>query len=73
MHNFYFTFGSAEHFPFQNGYLIVVADSLFTAIKIFRNKYPDYSKNTLNCAFYYDENEWKKITNYMGKCHEIIM
>lgn len=55
---FYFTFGSDIGFPYQNTYLIVIADNISDAIKKFRNKYPDRHDNTVNCAFWYDEGHW---------------
>lgn len=71
MKNFYFTFGSWEGFPYQHGYLIAKADDLSNAIAKFREKYPDKHKNTVNCAFYYTEEEWQTVKE-KGVCHEII-
>lgn len=71
MKNFYFTFGSWKGFPYQHGYLIVKADDLSSAITKFRKKYPDKHKNTVNCAFYYTEEEWLTVKR-KEICHEII-
>lgn len=71
MKNFYFTFGSWEGFPYQHGYLIAKANNLSSAIAKFREKYPDKHKNTVNCAFYYTEEEWQTVKE-KGVCHEII-
>lgn len=50
MNKFYFTFGSLEQFPYQNTYLIIIADNLAKAIATFRKKYPDRHPNTVNCS-----------------------
>lgn len=55
---FYFTFGSDEHFPYQNGYIIILAANMKKAQEIFRSHYPDRYPGCLNCAFFYDEMSW---------------
>lgn len=70
--SFYFSFGSAEQFPYHNGYLIVKADGLDDAIRKFRSRYPDVNENCVNCAFYYSESEWEGLQNSNTTCHEII-
>lgn len=70
--SFYFSFGSAEQFPYHDGYLIVKADGLDDAISKFRRKYPDIHENCINCAFFYSESEWKGLQNSNATCHEII-
>lgn len=61
-YNFYFTFGTAKHFPFsQNEYVKITASSEQKAVELFRNNYPDYHTDTINCAFYYSEEEWLPI------------
>ena len=57
---FYFTFGSNEAFPYQNGYLVVYAGCRSDAIKAFRQKYPDREPDCINCAFIYSKDEWKQ-------------
>lgn len=57
---FYFTFGSSEEFPYQGGYLVVKAFDMRDAFQKFRDRYPDKTPDTLNCAFYYSEEEWEK-------------
>jgi hypothetical protein len=71
---YYFTFGSNEQFPFQNTYLIVMADSLEEAIQMFRDQHPDVHENTVNCSFWYTEEEWEKNCNlhYPGPPEQII-
>ena len=56
---FYFTFGSDSGFPYQNTYLIVIANTESEAIMKFRSKYPDRSKNCVNCSFWYTEKQWE--------------
>lgn len=71
---FFFTFGTAEHFPYQGGYLIVRARNQIEAIQIFRRSYPDANEDTVNCAFIYNEWEWIDKNNCCTDsiCHEII-
>ncbi len=58
MEKFYFTFGSDPGFPYQNGYLVIIADNQKEAVAHFRSHYPDRTADCLNCAFVYDEDEW---------------
>ena len=60
MKRFYFTFGSWEGYPYKSTYLIVEAESRQEATRLFREKYPDKSSNTVNCADIYSEKEWKE-------------
>lgn len=71
---FFFTFGTAEQFPYQGGYLIVKARNQAEAVQIFRHSYPDINENTVNCAFIYNEWEWIDKNNCCtdSVCHEII-
>jgi len=57
---FYFTFGSDPGFPFQNTYIIVLAESEKAAVETFRDKYPDRHEDTVNCAFWYSEECWMR-------------
>lgn len=76
MRKFYFTYGSDEQFPFQNGYSIVIADDIHQAIGKFRKYHPNREgSNCINCAFYYTENEWNKTcmaNNNNYPCYEVI-
>ena len=67
---FYFTFGSDARFPYQNTYLIVIADCLEDAICKFRKKYPDRHKNIVNCAFWYSQEQWEGSLNQKLYPHE---
>lgn len=59
MNNYYFTFGTAEHFPFGiNDYVLVTANNQFAAENKFREVHPDAHENLINCAFIYSEREW---------------
>ena len=58
MKKYYFTFGSWEQFPYQNGYLIVQADSRNDAIAKYRAKHPDINEGIVNCAFIYSEEQF---------------
>lgn len=68
---YYFTFGFAEHYPYQNGYLIVYADSLSEAVEKYRAKYPDITEDVVNCAFIYNQNDWDEVM-HTTPCYEII-
>ena len=60
--DYYFTFGTASHFPYGiNDYVKVTAPSEKEAVQVFREKYPDYHEDTVNCAFIYAEEEFKDI------------
>ncbi len=77
---YYFSFGSAECYPYQGGHLIVKADTADKAIEKYRSKYPDKVEGLVNCAFVYTESEWyvALLKLPMGCrmrsdiCHEII-
>lgn len=58
--NFYFTFGSSESFPYQNGYLIVKATDLIQAIRLFKVYHPNKSRNIVNCSDWYSQEFWDK-------------
>lgn len=70
---YYFTFGTAEYFPYQGGHVIVKARSRYEATEKFRKKYPDYQPGFLNCSFVYDELEWNETNMKNSVCHEIII
>lgn len=62
-YNFYFTFGSSEDFPYQNGYLIVKAETIREAAYKFMMQYPNRDgSDCLNCSDYYDQRRWDEIT-----------
>lgn len=60
MSKFFYTFGSDERFPFQGGWVEIIADTLETAHEIFSTHYPDRTPNCLNCSNYYTEQEFSK-------------
>lgn len=64
MKKFYFTFGSSEKFPYQNGHLIVKARCIEDAVDTFKKKYPDRTEGFMNCSFIYEEWEWKRTIMY---------
>lgn len=59
MLNFYFTYGTAEYYPFRGGWTKVTAPNKRLAIEKFREVHPDRIPNTLNCVDYYCENDMK--------------
>ncbi len=79
MPQFYFTYGLSPQFPFRDGWTEVEAPDDFTAAAMFRAVHPDRpgDKDVLNCAFLYEEEEFKstemyKDPNFGGRCHERI-
>jgi len=74
---FYFTFGTDKQFPYQGGWVEVVANSRGEACEKFRTRFPDRHKGTMNCAFVYSEDEFSETTmaqdgNWGEYCHEVI-
>lgn len=56
MKNFYFTFGSAEEFPYERGqFVLVKAKNMREAIQKYKEKHPCRTPGLLNCADYYPE------------------
>ncbi len=60
---FYFTFGSDPGFPYQNTYVVVMANTEREAVEKFRAKFPDRHENVVNCAFWYSEEQWRGSLN----------
>ena len=64
MNNYYYTFGTAKHFPFSKyDFVKVTAENALAADEMFRSIYPDNTPGIINCAFVYEENEFEKIKN----------
>ena len=77
MPKFYFTYGSDERFPFQNGWTEVHAENMRQAETLFRAVHPDRAPGTLNCSWVYDEKKFEKTDcfkkgNFGARCHEVI-
>lgn len=76
MKNFYYTFGSDPIFPYRNGWVVVRAASWEEAHQKFRARFPDRHENTLNCSFFYDEEQWANMNpehTWTGwQCCEVI-
>lgn len=59
---YYFTFGSSEQFPFNDGYIVVMAYDIKDAAKVFKAKYPNKQDSTvLNCSDYYSADQFRRI------------
>lgn len=67
--NYYFTFGTAEYFPYKNGYLVVKASNIKEAVQKYREKHPDIERGIINCSFVYTEDEWNR-TGMLEVYHE---
>lgn len=61
MNRYFYTFGCDAEFPYQNGWIEVRASSWDEAHQKFRRRFPNRHANTLNCAFFYDEEKWKQM------------
>lgn len=77
MNKFYFTFGSDECFPYQYGWVEVMADDLSQAVDKFNNRFGVRIEGVINCAFFYTEQEFKRTSMFVNgnggiRCHEII-
>lgn len=59
LHNYYFTFGSLEQYPYHDGYLIVKAKNIEEAAAKFDTEYPNpHDSEVLNCSDYYTQQQW---------------
>ena len=56
---FFISFGSWEEYPYQNTYMIVVADNKNEATEKFREKYPDKTPGYANYSDIYSAEEWE--------------
>lgn len=72
---FYFSFGTADYFPFKRGWVEVRANSREEACKLFSSHYPNRN-GMLNCSFVYNEREWARTEMSQGLpgqvCHQVI-
>ena len=57
---YYFTYGQNETQPFIGGWTVVNANSYTEAIDKFNAVHPTTKDGFINCAFVYDENEFKQ-------------
>ena len=57
MPDFYFTYGSAENYPFYGGWTKITAPSINMAIDRFNRVHPSVT-GCLNCANYYTKKEF---------------
>lgn len=77
MPKFYFTYGSDEKFPFQNGWTEVHAENMGQAESFFRAAHPDKTPGILNCSWVYTQEKFEetdcfKKGNFGAGCHEVI-
>ena len=73
----FYTFGSDKRYPYQGGWIIIEANSVEKAHRIFQAFYPNRTPGVLNCADYYAEEAFRKTGMYEqgnhGKyCHNTI-
>ena len=77
MPKYYFTYGTSNNYPYQNGWTEVVAMNERDAIAKFRSVHPDRSDGIINCSWIYTEEKFKQTLmftkgNLGAKCHEVI-
>mgnify|MGYP000859795895 FL=1 len=60
---YYFTYGTHGQ-PFSGGWTVVNANSYTEAIDKFNAVHPKTKDGFINCAFVYDENEFKQTKMY---------
>ena len=72
---FYFSFGTANYFPYKHGWVEVRANSREEACKLFSSHFPNRN-GMLNCSFVYNEREWARTEMSQGLpgqvCHQVI-
>ena len=58
--NMYFTYGSAEQFPYgRSDYVMVKGANSDDCIKAYRKIHPDVNEGLINCSDYYTEDRWE--------------
>ena len=78
LQSFYYTFGTASHFPYHKGWVEVRAENRQEADEMFRQRFPDVTPGVLNCSWVYGQEQFKKtLQSYEGYsdwniCHETI-
>lgn len=76
LQKFYFTFGRDPLYPYQGGWVEVIAENMQQAKAIFMGLYPNRpDSGCLNCAFVYTEERFSKtrmVNGNMGAgCHAV--
>lgn len=75
---FYFTFGSDEKYPFQGGWVEVIATDKEEAICTFQSRYPNRAGspfyNACDCydSSYFENTKMYEYGNLGSKCHNLI-
>ena len=75
---FYFTFGTSEKYPYQGGWVEVIAPSRHLAFKTFKKHYPNREGSPfINCCDCYESADFKSTDmftdgNLGAFCHAVI-
>lgn len=78
---YYFTFGRDEQFPYQDGWVVVEAETASIAAKLFSMMFPNPRpgcENIMNCSFMYPEKDfiqtemYRDGENFGHGCHKVI-
>ena len=76
MNSYFYTFGTDPGFPYREGGVEVRANAWEEAHEKFRARFPDRHEGILNCAFFYDAEQWARMdpehTWHSWKLHEVI-
>lgn len=76
MEKFYFTFGTSEQFPYRGGWVEVFAPDYHSAVKTFRERYPDVHEGIVNCSDIYNAKQFEQSEMADGNlgafCHETL-
>lgn len=64
MQTFYFTYGTADYFPYYGGWTKVIAPNRRVAEDLFRAVHPDRTPGLLLCANVYTEEEFMATEMY---------
>ena len=73
---FYYTFTASAGYPYEDGWVEVVAKDWSEAHRKFQTRFPNRN-GQISCAFFYTEVQFAKTPLAMGKrphdrCHECI-
>lgn len=60
MPKFYFTYGTDEQFPYQDGWTEITAPNQNVATGIFKAVHPCHTDGILNCSFVYPEKQFRQ-------------
>ena len=77
MHKYFYTFGPDPKYPYQSGWVEVMADDWDEADEKFTARFPNRDNGCVNCALRYMEGDFENTIiwlrgNYEDYCHEVL-